>query len=405
MIILVIPCFLTGCWDQKELEERAFVVIIGVDTGENRNLSLTLQVANPQVGTSDVAQSEKEPPSVIITLEIPDIPTAKELANVSITRSVTFTHVRAVIISEEFAKSDRFLPLMEYLMRDRELRREVDMIVCKEKAADFIRNNHPEMETRAHKHYELIARRWETTGLIPYTTFQRYIQRMVSNTGIFLAAYGTTAKDDENAEGKEDNFIAGEVSKYGGNPMQMIGSAVIKKGKMIGTLTGEETRLALMLRPKIRTHSFLTIYTDPLQSEYDISTRIIKQKSNEYKMKLFGGTPKIHVSVPIDVEILGVPSGMNYVTDFHNQEILEKAIKKDADDKANKLIEKTQKDFGGEPFQWAGIAKRQFATTKDFEDYNWMGTYPNMDIDVKFDVNIVDFGRLLQPYDLEKIKE
>ncbi len=41
--------------------------------------------------------------------------------------------------------------------------------------------------------------------------------------------------------------MAGQVPKRGGNPVQLIGSAVFKEGKMIGKLTGEETRIAILL--------------------------------------------------------------------------------------------------------------------------------------------------------------
>lgn len=405
LVVLILSFFLAGCWDKLELEERAFVVVIGIDKGKDKNMSVTFQIANPQVGTTDVAKAENEPASTIITLEVPDISASTELANITISRNLTFTHVGVIIIGEGFAKSDQFLSLLEYLMRDRELNREVDMIICKEKAADFIRNNNPELETRPHKHYELMSRRWENIGLIPYTTFQRYIGRMLGDMGIYLAAHGTTIKEEPNPEGKEDNYIAGQVDKYGGNIMQMIGSAVLKEGKMIGKMTGEETRATLLLRPKIRSHSFLVVYEDPINKEYNITARFIKYKKNKYKMELFEKTPKIHVTVPADIEILGIPSGIDYVTNFRNQKILEESIEEQLNKKIAKLVKRTQKEFKGSPFQWAGLAARQFSTAQKFKEYDWMKTYPEMDITVDFEIEIVDFGRQLQPYDQKKIKD
>ena len=48
-----------------------------------------------------------------------------------------------------------------------------------------------------------------------------------------------------------------------GDPVQMIGSAVFKDGKMIGTLTGEETRITLFLRRKALGHTFVQSFPIP----------------------------------------------------------------------------------------------------------------------------------------------
>lgn len=405
MFIFFLVVILTGCWDKKEIEERAFIAAIGIDNGNKENLSVTLLIANPQVGTSDIARAENEPASEIITFETPDIASVKELANVTVTREITYSHVRVIIIGEEFAKSDEFLPLSDYLMRDRELRREADLIVSKEKAADFIRGNDAKLETRAHKHYELMATRWQETGLSPFATFDHYIERIITDESLFLAVYGTTETLDSKLAGKEDNYTAGQVDKYGGNPLQMIGSAVIKEGKMIGTLTGEETRLSLILRPKIKMDSYIVNYPDPLKRGHDVTVRLIKHRENKYKMDLFKETPELKVTIPIDVEIIGIPSGIDYVTDLEKQELFKESVKEKMHKKAMALVKKTQDEFEGEPFLWGSIARKEFATTKEFDQFDWMKMYPYINIQIDYEVTFVDSGRLLKPYDLDKIRD
>ncbi|WP_052737986.1 hypothetical protein [Bacillus sp. SA1-12] len=43
---------LTGCWDQKELEQISYVVAIGLDKAQGNKVEVMYQIANPEVGTS-----------------------------------------------------------------------------------------------------------------------------------------------------------------------------------------------------------------------------------------------------------------------------------------------------------------------------------------------------------------
>jgi len=93
-IVLLFSLLLSGCWDAVELEEQAYVVAIGMDEGEDNQLEITFQIGNPQVGSSDRANADREPASEIITLVAPDKISARDLANVSVSRKLTFSHAK-----------------------------------------------------------------------------------------------------------------------------------------------------------------------------------------------------------------------------------------------------------------------------------------------------------------------
>ena len=46
-ILLLIPIFLSGCYDKMELDNLAYVIGIGADIGEGQNLNITYQIAIP----------------------------------------------------------------------------------------------------------------------------------------------------------------------------------------------------------------------------------------------------------------------------------------------------------------------------------------------------------------------
>jgi len=387
---------LTGCWDKLELEEQAFVVVLGLDKAADNLVSVTFQIANPQVGSSDKGVAENEPPSDIITFLAPDILSAKELANSVITRKISFAHLRTVIVGQSFAKEKLFQHIMGSSVRDPEMRREIHMVVTKEKAAQFIRKNKSQLETRPHKYYQFMQERWRDTGYVPYSTLNRYLQRLSSDT-LFLAIYATTKQADTTAKQDDDDYIAGEVRAKGGDPAQMIGSAVLKEGVMIGTMTGEETRMALLLRRKSLTHSFLMTIPDPLNKRYRLTLRLIKDGNTDIRMNLRQDPIKVHVKIPLRVQVLSIPSFVDYRSDPAKQRVLHEELRSYLHDHIMELVGKVQREYRGEPFLWHLHARKQFMTWHGYEQYDWSKHFADAKVTTDFDLEIESFGKQAAP--------
>ena len=401
--ILILTSLLSGCWDKTEIEDIGYVAVIGIDDAGFNNISVTFQVTNPQVGTSAKVKVD-EPATNIITLLSKDLITAREISSMSIARRLTFAHVKAVVVSEEFAKTDKLFTLIEAAQRDRDIRRNFDFIVCKEKASEFIRKNDPQFDTRVAKYYDFVSSRWKDSGYVPLSNLHRLSQRTSDDLGLFLGTYATTNKENEKkfAENETD-YIAGEISEQEPNPTQMMGSAVFKKGKMISTLTGDETRLSLILRPKTITNNLLMSFPDPLDKTERVTTTLIRGK-NKINIDVSGNYPIINVIVPIKLSINAIPSFVDYVENQDNQDLLEKSIKEYLEDKTRALVKRTQNEFHGEPFLWSSVARKKFWLYEDFESYNWMDKYPTAEVKVTFDVKIKDFGKHITPSNVKRPK-
>lgn len=396
----------TGCWDRLELEEQAYVVVIGFDKSENDELiDITFQIANPQVGSAVKVQT-KEPPSEIITISAPDFVSARDTANASVTRKLRFSHSLTIIIGEELAKLEKLKHILAATIRDYEIRREINIIVTKENASEFIRANKPELETRPHKYYEFMQKRWEDTGLVPYSTYNRYAERTEGMDSLFLAIYATAKKINNNKkDAYEDNYYPGEINIKKNNKIQMIGSAVFKNGKMIGTLTGEETRGTLLLRREAKAESWLATYEDPLKPKYRVTARLLKKEETDINVKIEGQKAKIDVQVPLNIQVLSIPSLVNYVSDINKQSILKKSIEEQLEKKAKALVKKSLKDFKGEPFTWYREIRKQFWTIDEYNKFNWMESCVNADVNIDFDVTIIGFGKQFKPATIKEREE
>ncbi|MBS4210264.1 Ger(x)C family spore germination protein [Bacillus sp. FJAT-50079] len=401
LLISMIPLLLSGCWGKLELEERDYAVVIGLDKAkEDHLIDVTFQVANPQVGSSDTSTAENEPPSDIVTVTAPDLLSAKELVNSVLSRKVSFDHLRIIIIGEDLAKTKLSHHIIGSAVIDPEVRRENNLIVTKERASEFIKKNKPKLETRPHKYYAFMQQRWRDTGYVPYSNLTRYFQRLSGE--LFLAIYATTEKE-EKLELNEDDYVAGEIPQKSGDPAQIMGSAVLKNGKMIGTLTGQETRTALFLRPRGLAHSVIQSFPDPIKEDYRITVRMIKNGSTKVKINTKGDVPDINVTVPIRIQVLSNPSLTDYAIDIGKQTQLKKAIKKDLEKQAMNLIKRTQTEFKSEPFLWYLEARRTFWTIKDYDNYDWTYQYSKANVNVHYKIKIESLGEQLVPETIKKI--
>lgn len=58
-LLLLLPLFLTGCWDQKDPEDRAFIITLGADATET-GCRFTFAPANMETGEGEVDTAESE---------------------------------------------------------------------------------------------------------------------------------------------------------------------------------------------------------------------------------------------------------------------------------------------------------------------------------------------------------
>lgn len=406
---------LTGCWDKKEVEEMSYVVAIGldlpkdIDIEKEQALDVTFQFANPK-GSSNKGEetggTEKKNQDVI-TLTAPDFITAKNTANSFVTRQVSFNHTVVIIASEELAKTDLFFNFITSAFKEREIRRETSLLISKERASEFIEKNEPELGIQPHKFYQFIIQRSIETGMVPNSTLNRFANITDGDGDLFLAMYGSVTKKENNGKfGEEDQYFAGEVPKKGGNPTQLIGSAVFKEGLMIGKLDGEETRRSLLLDNTSEIEDMFSVYPDPLAERYKITVRIRKKTGTEVKLLKKNGPPKIDVLVPFEIELISVPSMIDYGGDIKKQETLKKSIVELKEKEFNALIQKTQEEFKGNPFYWSLEVRPNFSSTKEYRKWDWMNKqYPVAEINVKVDLEIIGFGKQIKEREMKEVRD
>ncbi|SMQ64608.1 germination protein, Ger(x)C family [Bacillus sp. OV166] len=395
LLLLVIVSTLTGCWDHEELEDKAYVIGLGIDRSNHKGkIKVTMLLANPEVGSVQGGGGSTEKPREIITFVANDFIAAKGTANAIISRNISYELLKILIISEEYAKDKNFISTFSDVVMDKEIRMNSYLAISKEKASEYFVNNRPKMETRPHKYFQFMVNHGIENGFIPDSTLFRFFTSLERETDLFLAMY-TTAERAKNPKIKsEDEYIAGQLNATGElDDTQFIGSAVFRNGVMIGKLNGQETRTINILDDTTNIKDILMDIPDPFSNNHkQFAARVLKTKSNKVKMNVKGVRLKIDIMIPLKIEIMSNPSMVNY-TEKKNQQIIKKQIAHHFKKVNERLLKKTQTKFKGSPFPLSMYARRYFGTIQEFKTFNWRKSYLNADIRVHPSIDIIDYGK------------
>lgn len=394
LLFFVMVCLLSGCWDREELEDKSYVIGLGLDLSKHKDkIKVTMLLANPEVGSMQGGGGSTEKAREIITFDANDFIAAKATANSIISRNISYELLRIFVVSEEFARDSIFPTTFSDVLKDKEIRLNSYIAVSKENASQYFLSNKPRMETRPHKYFQFMVNHGIENGLIPDSTLFRYFQTAERGSDLFLAMY-TTAKRQKNPEIKrEDEYTAGELNATGElDDTQFIGSAVFKNGVMFDTLTGQETRTINILDDTTDIKDILVNMPDPFSDKKkQFAARIMKTENNKIKMNLKGITPKIFITIPLQLEIMSNPSMVNFAKE-KNQQILKKSIADHLEKVNEDLLKKTQTKLKGIPYPLPVYSKKYFGTIQKYKKFNWAKAYPRADIQVKVDITIVDYG-------------
>ncbi|MFF2448340.1 Ger(x)C family spore germination protein [Neobacillus sp. NPDC058068] len=395
LLLLVMVSSLAGCWDRLELEDKSYVIGLGLDRSKHDGkIKVTMLLANPEVGSMQGGGGSTEKPREIITFDANDFIAAKGTANAIITRVISYDLLRIIVVSEEFAKEQHFISVFYDVLQDREIHTNCFLAVSKEKASEYFLHIRPKMETRPHKYFQYMISHGIENGLIPDSTLLRFFKTMERGTDLFLAMYTTAERGKNRKIKREDEYLAGQVNATGElDDTQFIGSAVFKNGVMMDKINGQETRIVNILDDTTNIKDILIDIPDPFSdNQRQFAARLMKTENNKVKMNLKGVRPKIDITIPLKFEIMSNPSMVN-LTEKRNQQIIKKQIARHIKKVNEDLLKKTQTELKGVPYPLSLNARKYFGTIQEYKRFNWAKSYLKSDIVVNTKIDILDFGK------------
>lgn len=350
---LISVLLLSGCWDMVNIEERGFIVAMAVDLvedNENANdhnrLLLTSQIAvPPNLGTPSNSGSGGGKGYMNLSATGESMyEIAQDVANQT-NKIPFFEHVKLVVVSEEVAAiPELFANVMDVLIRNRDTRRGIKVLIAKGKAKDIL-NIEPENDKLPARYINKILDNSLTkTGEIRPVRVGDIHEYLLTESSFVLAKISPGDK--------KLNFEGGSV--YNGHAKKTTGS--LNMDEMLGfdLIIGENVR-------------------GPIVFDFNNQLTIYSIRGASSKIKINDKDPKnltITISIKLEGEIQET-FGTVLLSEKGVIKGLERAITKKVEEITKKTIHKAQKDLETDIFGMEDKLKKfHYDTWKEVHN-NW----------------------------------
>lgn len=401
LIFIIFAVLLTSCYDAREVTDMAYVHFIGIDRGVKDKWRLTIKIATH--GSKDSGNSVGAQPaeSKSITIDAPSFYGGVNLLNTNVPQKLVFSHAKLLVISEDIAQSGLVGEYIAPLIRFREIRRTLDVVVSQGSAQEFVEKIEPFLGGSPIRAVEDLTFEAKDTGFFPETNLYEFYNALKSTYRqpvVILGGLYDPANFQRDGEkwGSKFNttgrYFAGEVPRKGGNSIEFLGCALFDGDRMIGKLDGHDTRMMLLARGEFQRVIF-TIQ-DPKAPELVVPIDLQLSRKPQIKVSFEGAVPLISLTLETEGDILAIQSRINYEKP-DMLPLLEKAVENHLKKSLDEVISKCQA-LNCDAFFFGRTAVRQFLTIEEWEAYHWNKHFKEAKVSTKIKFKIRRTGGLLK---------
>ncbi len=367
LCIVIIMLTLTGCYDNREIGDLAYVVAIGIDEADNNMFNLTFQTAVPK----SVTKGEGETTD-IKTFKTDNFLSGFRKTGRYLSKKINLSHTKIIVVSEEIAKKG-LQPFLNGLQNYMELRPNVNIIVSANGAKNYIESLQPKLLASPTKFYDMMFKSYQTDFRVPSSQLGDYLYRIHSSGAQPVTIYTDVDNNVIDSKKPETDKPAEEADK-GKKNMSVKGLAVFNGDKMTGSLDSAETSIYALMTGSI--DSIKLEVKDPLDERYKILSNIRKDKSSKTSVQVYGIKPQINIEFNLHADIEAVQSNINYSDPAKLQKV-QKEYEDYIKNVMNGLLTKASYEYKSDIFGFGQIAKKNYMYISQWERVKWHEIFPN----------------------------
>ncbi|MDR3562119.1 MAG: Ger(x)C family spore germination protein [Negativicutes bacterium] len=399
VIVVGLSILMTGCRTAQETDQVAFIVAMGVDKTENGKVKVTYQLITPRAvgGSQGGGQSTQGEPTILNSITAPNTAEARDLLSSSMSRTSNLTHMKAILLSEELARSKGVGDLIAPFLRYREFRGGIYIAIVRGNAEDFMRATKPTLDLLPSKFYESFMFSSDEASYYLNTDVHEFYLRLKNPGGSPYTTYvglnPLTGRDKPAGKkfpnDKTDSYLPGDIPRTGTeNPSEFVGVAVFSGDKMVGSLDNKEARILAILQNNFP-RGFVVV-TDPLEPSKTINVNLRNGNKPKIDVDMIDGREIIKISVFLEGEVSGIPSGINYEQEQF-REMLENELSNLVTEEIQSFIRHTQ-DLGCDVFGFGSYLRPHYATYDDLTKVNLEQFYKTANVEVQVTTKIRRLG-------------
>lgn len=378
---IIIMFSATSCKESKrELEKLAVISAVGFDLTPQNEYVVTVQILNPQKESGSTMGGQKSGgpqggSDVIIVSEKGSTPTdAVNQISTILGRELFWAHSKFTVLGENLAQSGMAL-FIDASLRSSQTRPDVPLLITKGTASSII--------TAVTKDEKISA---------------TSIERLLKEQSIIGYAPVISRLDFTNLlAGKSKAPIAGVINfrenDITGRELELAGTAVFNKDKLVGYLDKNETRGLNWIRGKIKSGGLVASLSDGNSILFDI----VKSSSKVYPTVKDGD-----LTMVIDIKEQGnIRETVANIDPMKKPELMDELSKiqnKVIEGEINLVLQKAQKELKVDIFDFADAIHRDYPKVWESIEGNWDEVFPNIKTKINVNSTLKRPGVISKPY-------
>ncbi len=414
-IVIVVLCTavmstVTGCFDQREIDDLAYPLALGLDEGVADNLRLTLQLAAPLSiggggGGSSGGGSEGgggAGPTSIITVDAPSIYSGLNMINNIISKEINMSHTKMIVFSKKLAEKG-VEAYMHALHRGREFRPDIYITVSTDSPDQYLKAVKPTLESNPAKYYELMLGK-DFTSFYPTVRLNSFYYKSESDavepvailTG--LSDY-KTVDDLEKVGNKkigteikpEGHYEAGNIPVIADQKNEFMGVAVFKNMKMVATMNGLESSCMQMVTGEYK-HAYWTL-PDAYEKDKIVVMNIFQRSKPAIEAEIRNGKPYFKINLDLEGDFTSIQSDINY-ENYPNA--MEKGASEMIKEEITAMLKRSMYEFNSDICGFGRYMKGKFLTWAEWKKYDWPDQYKNSSFEINVKLKMRRTGLMIR---------
>ncbi|HBI55824.1 MAG TPA: hypothetical protein DDY38_03230, partial [Firmicutes bacterium] len=133
--ILIVALLISGCWSRREMESLVYILVLGIDQGENGNFKIYAQVGKPNQSTGGGGE---QPVFQTLTAEGRDMSEAVADLFLKSSKTPDLSHLQLLIFSNKLA-ANGIQQVLDFLRRDFSIRENIRVAVAAVNIEDLLK--------------------------------------------------------------------------------------------------------------------------------------------------------------------------------------------------------------------------------------------------------------------------
>lgn len=389
LLVLFFFLFLSGCWNQKELTDLAFVMSMGIDKGENHTFDVSFQLVNPGNVSTGQNGGGQGLPIAVYKSSGDTLTAAARNATKKVSRRLYYAHTNLLVISEEVAKDKKLLlNIFDALERDPEFRTTTDIVISRYSTAEEIVTTLTILDKLpANKITKELKATEAMLGENMSVNIDDFLSGIMSSgkepvlSGYMVEGQKEKAKMAENLQKTTTDAI-----------LAADGLAVFKDGRLTGWIENKKARGALWILGKVKSTNIDVDWKGKKNAISMVPVRTKTKSSVTFK----NGKPVLHVAIKDE----GWISEANTAMDLTDPSIIEK-IDKLVEREIKKEVLLSVKEAQNQKCDIFGFGEKVHrADPKLWKKIkgNWNEYFADLNVDVKVDSYVRREGVRTKPF-------